>query len=295
MRLRFNATDPLTGQFRDIARDELAAAVRIAVDLALTPEKRIHDVRQRMKRMRALLRLVRPGFPDYSRENRAAAAASAGLSQMRDAAVLRQTLDTVLAANDAGGDGAHRLMEALDERIASDDTQQEALSGFAAATAPILERSEHWQLRREGTDLLLQGAKATYRSGRKAMRLARRSATAVDLHEWRKQVKYQLHQADFLLPRPTGPGGRIKSLRQLAKVLGRHHDQHVLREFFADHARWPDFARLDASIAASQDELREQAFALGDKLFRRKPDAWEARLQRKLAKHSAPAKRAQGQ
>ena len=292
MRIRFNATDPLTGQFRDIARAELAAALRIAVDLELTPEKRIHDVRRRMKMTRALLRLVRPGFPDYSPENRAAADAAGGLSQMRDAAVLRQTLSSLLAAaDDTRKKDAQRLMEALDERISSDETQQEALSTFAAATAPILERSEHWRLSRDDAEMLLQGAEATYRSGRKAMRLAVQSGTAVDLHEWRKLVKYHLHQIDFMVLRPDGARGKNKSLRRLAKILGSHHDQHVLRSYFSDRSRWPEFAPLDATIEASLDELSQQAFALGEDLFGRKPGAWRERLQRKFEKHSADANR----
>ncbi|HKN40971.1 MAG TPA: CHAD domain-containing protein [Acidimicrobiia bacterium] len=61
----------------------------------LDPDEAAHDARKRAKKLRALLRLVRPELGDdvYRRENRALRDAARRLSPVRDAWVLVETLD----------------------------------------------------------------------------------------------------------------------------------------------------------------------------------------------------------
>ena len=92
--------DPVDSCFRAIAVDQLDEAL---ADLA-TPEGHgrsvVHEARRRCKKLRGLLRLVRPAFPEFARENAAIRDAAALLSHLRDAEVLRQTVADLGKAHD---------------------------------------------------------------------------------------------------------------------------------------------------------------------------------------------------
>src|ERR1041384_5148276 len=67
------------------------------------PDEATHDARKRTKKLRALLRLVRPELGDdvYRRENRALRDASRRLSGVRDAWVLVEALDDLGLPDDS--------------------------------------------------------------------------------------------------------------------------------------------------------------------------------------------------
>ena len=132
----------------------------------------IHEARRRAKKLRGLLRLVRPAFSDFSKENASLRDAAALLSHLRDADVLKHMIGAL--AEHAGAD-ADRL-RAIAERLGADDSRQgeaEAkLRQFRVALATIRERAESWSADPDGIKPLLAGLERTYRNGRKRMEKA---------------------------------------------------------------------------------------------------------------------------
>ncbi|MDP3895474.1 MAG: CHAD domain-containing protein, partial [Mesorhizobium sp.] len=84
---------------RRIALEQIDAALEAAGPDAARDD-RIHRLRKGCKKLRGLIRMVRPVFDGYAVENAAIRDAAAGLSGARDAEVMIATLD--MLAIDAG-------------------------------------------------------------------------------------------------------------------------------------------------------------------------------------------------
>ncbi|AMY67563.1 CHAD domain-containing protein [Frigidibacter mobilis] len=80
---------------RRIAAEELAAALAELDKSALPEALLVHGLRKHVKKIRGLIRLVRPNFPGYDLENAALRDAARGISGLRDAEVLRATLERI--------------------------------------------------------------------------------------------------------------------------------------------------------------------------------------------------------
>ena len=92
MSFQWSQTDRTAGEgFLRIARDQIAKAIATAGDDGKSTEKRVHEVRRRCKRLRALLRLVRHDFPEYAAVNALLRDAAGGLSGSRDQWVALET------------------------------------------------------------------------------------------------------------------------------------------------------------------------------------------------------------
>src|SRR5262245_5933575 len=123
MSFRFKLDEPLAKGVSHIGLEQLARA-----EAALGNEKDtargIHDARRCLKRLRALLRLVRPALAKktYAAEMRRLRGIARMLSATRDAHVMRQTMDKL-----AGRFGA------LPKDFASLPARASAANGKAAA------------------------------------------------------------------------------------------------------------------------------------------------------------------
>jgi CHAD domain-containing protein len=253
---------------RRIAREEAEgalAAIRAEVDLG----PRVHEMRKAVKKLRGLLRLVRPVFPEAGAENAVLRDAGRGLSGLRDAAVQLATLEDL----SEGMDAARRadLLAPFQEAAPHHDARagSEMLPPFADAMASLRDRSEGWTLRRDGWDALEPGLKATWEAARKAMKQARRHPEPEHLHEWRKRAKDHWYQARLLHPIwPAMMKPHVEAADELGEVLGDINDLAVLRERL-DLAPLAAALRSEARDLASlrHAELMARAIPLGRRLF----------------------------
>ena len=94
MSFRIDPRLPLTAEVRRIAKDEIEGMLRHLASAPDSPDKAMHGCRKRIKRLRALLRLVRTGDPGFIREENARYRdISASLAGPREAAALIETID----------------------------------------------------------------------------------------------------------------------------------------------------------------------------------------------------------
>lgn len=266
---------------RRLVADDLAGA---QADLKAngSAEERIHRVRQRLKRMRTLLRVVKPALPgEVTAAARALAAAARLLAEPRDADVVaasaRGLREVALPGEDAG----------LDRVVAELDRQAEEAHHRAAPVCLVKERLAEAEaglgrLPRglDGVALFERALARSYRKGRRGMTQAQSSVATPDLHRWRKAVKDYwnlIRLGRMRLPRQVR--ATAADLARLGEVLGLDHDHAVLAERLAlSPDPDPGLMRHLSLIARERRRLEEEAFRLGAILYRRKPSKQAQRL-----------------
>lgn len=272
----FRRRIPIEEAFRALALGEIDAAIGAARSSAPAAD-RIHDVRTDCKRLRALLRLVRPAFPAFEAENAAIRELAAGLAHTRDAAVMNATLGRLLGKrgrSPASGRG-------IEAAAPDEEAEAAALSRFLPAARELRQRAAGWALTSRSLRVLAGGAGETYRGAWSGMGRARRSGRPADFHEWRKETKYLLYQREFLAGLRPHVFPPVKAITRLGDLLGRHHDLQVLRDYTARHGH-PDMDEIERLAAARQVELGRRALRLGRSVLVEKPKRWGARLGARL-------------
>lgn len=244
----------------------------------------IHELRKSNKRVRALLRMVRPvvGEKVYRAENEVLAKASRLVGPVRDGKVLidavtrlRGRYGHLLAPGIFGGieerlrNRQHRMMA----RVIEDP---EVMGQVSALIYRARSRYAAWPTDasdpRIGPRIIPNsfrsiggGISQTYERGRKAMNLAYDRRNPEQFHEWRKQVKYLRHQMQIVSPVwPEVIGGLASSLEQLGDVLGDEHDQsELIRITAALPELAPDPDERNLLVALSNQRRRELEAAAG--------------------------------
>jgi len=254
------------------------------------PSDCIHGARKDLKKLRAVLRLLRRALGDdlYRIENDRYREAGRLLSPSRDARVKLETLDALRERPGgqlpvAATDEWRELLRAECEQ-AVDDVRGggESLDRAVELIEAGRERIATWPLRPDSWKLVGPGVGRAYRRGRKAMRKAAEEPSGERLHEWRKRAKdlwYHLRILHDALPENLA--SMLAQVDELADVLGAHHDSEVLRADLLGRElpTVPRPALVDA-IAARQQELAATAFDLGKQLYEIKPKAFRRKMKR---------------
>jgi CHAD domain-containing protein len=286
---RLSIADDVPSTVRACAREQLAGAIERLERAEEDPVEAVHDARKHVKKLRALLRLVRPalGASAYRAENVALRDIARGLSATRDADVLVESV-AALAKRFAGRlpattfDGVREaLAQAPDAPGDGAAERATALAELRAAAA----RVEDWPLEGAGWETVLAGIARSYRRGREAAAEAGEEPTVERLHEWRKRVKDLWYHERLLAPAwPAVIGAHGEEAHALSELLGEEHDLAVLRERLdglalapAVEAEVPALAEL---VEERRAELRDRAQRLGRRLYAESSKAFARRLER---------------
>jgi CHAD domain-containing protein len=297
-RYRLHPDEGASEGIRRVARGQLElASNRLTHSGRKEMGEAVHEARKSLKRLRAVVRLARRPLGDdvYRQENRTFRDAGRELSDVRDAQVIRETLDELTARyGDELPKGAFRgLRDALDaeaqaahERV-RDDT---AATGQLFATLDAARtRVATWPLPENGDgSILVPGFHRIYRRGRRALRAARKDPSTENLHELRKRAKDLWHAAQVL--RPADPK-RLKPLGRRAHALsdrlGDDHDLAVLLDAARERAvalAPGELALLRALVDRRRARSRGDALARGRRVYARKPRAWARRLDAQMSR-----------
>ncbi|MGH9027912.1 MAG: CHAD domain-containing protein [Acidimicrobiia bacterium] len=248
----------------------------------------VHDVRTRTKRLRAIVRLARPQMGKaYKRENAALRDLARELGGARDAEVMVETFDDLLAGASDQTDGrdfapararlGRRALEATKElQEMADERGGSVRTGLLAVSA----RVPGWPIDDLDRDGLMAGVLENYRQGRQARREAGAAPTPEIFHEWRKRAKYGWYQMQILQPvapdllRPVAD-----AYHELSSLLGDDHDLVVLSEALrADGSDRGSVDNLQVLIDGRRRELEDRAIDLGDHLYAEKPKQFRRHL-----------------
>ena len=275
-------SDAVEEAFRSIALSQVDEALEALASPDAEKRSVVHEARRRCKKLRGLLRLVRPAFPAFREENAAIRDAAALLSHLRDAEVLRETVGRL--ADNSGSDAVQRVAARLSAEPLP-EPPPDKLTEFRLRLLAVRERAAGWSLRKDDPAVLLTGLRQSYDDDRKRMTAALQSGDPVDFHDWRKAQKYHGFHVDLL--RRAAPDvleADLKTVDKLSDLLGVHHDLAVLLHAVdGDEARFgnaEDVAALREAIVERRAEIEEKAANLGRQLLAEKPRALARRFTR---------------
>lgn len=271
MAFRLNKQDrDLTQLLRRIAAQELGAA------LAHAPgdDGAVHDCRKRVKKLRALLRLVRAGLPAARAASRALGDAAGQLSAVRDAQVMLATHDR-LAPDLADGPLRAQLAARLSAAQA-DPAQAARADAFRDVLAAVQAQAGHWRVTGGDARVLRAGLCRTRRRALRAMDAAQDDRDGEPMHDWRKRVKDLWYQSRLLAPVwPAILDPMGDQTGDLGEMLGDHHDLIVfaaLLDGLPGDLAGPA-ADLRTRAARARGQIEARAFPLGRLILSGDPDA----------------------
>ena len=280
---------PLVDEVRNVASDQIGRALDSLENADRDLEDSVHDVRKRMKKLRGLLRLVRPGLGStYKVENEVFRDTARLFSDVRDAQVLRETLDKL--ADHASGDQADEMLSPVrdwaDERR-HDVLAEKGLGNRLDDAGQRLEQARgrvgDWKIDCPPGAAIHGGLKKTYKRARKGFHDAQERPDPERLHEWRKRVKYHWYHCHLLREAwPEVMEARADALDDLGDLLGDDHDLVVLSEVLRENATGEvpqSSIRFAIELATDQRQgLRRRAFALAPRLMVERKGALARRL-----------------
>jgi CHAD domain-containing protein len=272
MAFRFKVGESFEEGFRRIALEQIdrASAQLLQGD---NQDVAVHETRKALKRLRALLRLVRPaiGKEAFRGENSELRDIGQSLSGARDRHVLLETANKL----DASGAFSRRaIAENLRQAITAANGEGGPLSlkGAAGRLAQSRKRLGALTLEGEGFAIVGKGLEASYKRARRAFADAYANPSDEGFHEWRKGAQRHWRQM-VLLSRawPQCLEARAGEARELSQLLGDDHDLAVLVGFVHSEPgsalRGETAALVETAARNRQGELRGAARPRGDRLF----------------------------
>ncbi len=298
MAYQLDPAQPLDAEIRRITTGLIDHAVAKIDDAEAAPHEAVHEVRKDCKKLRGLLRLIRPAAPRlYKHENAAFRDAAASLSVLRDAEAAIETFDALIDHFRANLEPRslvplrQRLEDHKAEVAAGAQALDEQLDVARATLVAARERIPQWALPPDvahddaGWSLIGAGLHKTYKRGRRAMQEAYAEPGVAAFHEWRKRAKYLRYH--LRLVRTAWPGllkATHKEVKCLGDLLGDDHDLAVLGQVIDEaEALSPsnDPEQILLALAAQRSEqLRDAAYWLGSRLYVEKPKHLDQRMKR---------------
>jgi hypothetical protein len=287
MAFRFKRRESPDDAFRRIVDEEFLGLT----EALAAADPGIHEARRRSKKLRALVALVAAALDVRAarRADEALAKIARALAPVRDAEARRETLATLLARSDPR---ARQRFAAIESLLAAQADSARRLTLTPADLRDVSRLIEDAQMRlralsftRRGWRAIGPGLRRTYRRGRKALAAALDDPTPEPRHCWRRRVKRLA--AHFRLLQNLQPrklAALARRADQLATLLGDEHDLALLRQHLASHAKrtrtHADYTGITTLLDRRRAALRRRADRLGRTLYRAKPAAFTARLER---------------
>ena len=218
----------------------------------------VHEVRKRLKELRAITDLLRARLPHHGREERTDFRnAGRRLAGARDAEAALEAFDNLGTTDFAA------IREVLACRV-SHSVNSDAVQSLAAARR----RVAAWPVEGMHDDDLWSAFRRSYHRARNAMAAAKDAGTPELFHEWRKRTKTLWYESRLL------SDDSAKQLHKLSEILGDHHDLAMLDlllrlspETYGDPI---SVLRLLNLIAERMRDLEARALSHGEDLFSRR-------------------------
>lgn len=304
MAYRIQIAAPLDEEARRILIEQIERAekrLRSGEDRATA----VHEARKHFKRVRALLRLLRPaiGKEAFARENADFRETALLLAGARDAHVLGLTLARLETEHTLDPKrhtaGTRRAIAELPDVLdAAPDSApiRGALRRLEAARA----RMSALKIDAKDFAVAAAGLKRCYREALDARAAALADGSDEAYHEWRKRVQQHWRQMGLLAKAwPDYFNARIHAAKRLATKLGDDHDLAVLIAFIqrqpagaigaAERRKLVKLARKSqAALRQSSTLDAERLFADSPKGLTRRVEAyWQAACSAALAGNAA--------
>lgn len=273
----------------------LAEEVKAALDALESPDQAngeaIHSIRKRIKKIRALFRLVRSELKekDFQRENSHYRAIGHQLSGLRDATVMIKTLDKL--REDQPDRIAPQVYATLHKALVSQQDQAtreffEEGSNIKRVIDALRQASRRvpgLSGKQNSFRLLDPNLKDIYRRARKALKVTVDEPTIDHFHELRKHVKNSWYHIRLL--QPIWPGlfrAYEQEFGRLGELLGDDHDFGVLAQAIeSDQLLLRNKQAKEAILQGLHEQrvqLQEQIYPLANRLLAEKAGSFVKRF-----------------
>ncbi len=276
-------------EVRRLIDKQLAAAIALGEKVGDSKSAdEIRQARRHVKKVRALIRLVRPALgARYKPMDRRLKAVNRLLGPIADGEAVVDTLDRL-------GRKYPPLSGHTGAAIRAGLLAREARAGQRAKNSRIprtmrrllqaeQQRVQGWKNRIGGVRTIARGLERTTRDARRAMALTAVHPTTENYHSWRRRVKDHWLQVRLIQERcGNGLRGDAHRLERLDGVLGEYHNCVLLIQVLVDEALIPraDTAGVVRLIRRFQAELRRKALKTGAAIYQEKPEVFVKRVMR---------------
>lgn len=247
------------------------------------PDAAVHAVRKSLKKMRALLRLVRPAIKvkTFRKADRAVRDLAHQLGGARDSAVMLAAFDQLVEhfspfLSDAACVPirqvlASRYQATIEHHLSSMD--YDSIRSQLDNLESLLKQLD---LRKFSKEKLLGSVLDTYRQGRDELAALRTDPTTEHGHALRKQTKYLWYQLRLLSKSNDVQLKKlIQGLNELGEILGQDHDLAILSDTLK---RQPEICCnsirsefVTGLIETRRVTLLSAALRMADKIYAQKP------------------------
>jgi len=284
---RLETGQAVSGEIRRIVLQQLDRATSELTAIG-DPEsdQAIHDARRRVKKIRAIIRLVRPVLdkahradPELRRVSKLLAPVADGQGVIDTLSLLVKRYRRELPKKTAAAirNGLIDRSRQIDSKASKEGVLEQAQSTLRAER----QRVKQWRLRAEGFRALAPGLKNSVRRARAAMMTAWLDPTAQNHHTWRRHVKNHWFHVRLLSARC---GYRLqpyqRQLEALDGILGEYHNLVLLHEVLVSDSTLAknEIARCLRIVQRYQAELRRQSQLLGIRVYSEKPRRFVRRV-----------------
>jgi CHAD domain-containing protein len=285
MAYRFKSGEKVESGVQRIAAEQLDELLAELDDDSISVDERIHSSRKRGKKVRGLLRLVRPALGStYRVANEALRDAARLLSPARDGQIIIVAFDAVtkrVTAEDQSNAKANStvrdwLLNRREELIGEPSELQDRLAEYRKRITSIRHRIGDWHVEKKSVRAIRQGFQRTYAAAKSAFAGTSENGATDAFHQWRRRVKD--HWCHLLLLENLWPQvlkSHSDRVNELAGLLGEANDLAVLRQALQSKSKESgEAAPFDAIVKLAvqrQERLQAKAKILGPDLFQAKP------------------------
>jgi len=284
---RLKSGQSVSNEVRRIVLRQLDLAASELVSIG-DPEsdEAVHDARRRVKKIRAIIRLVRPVLdkpyrsdPDLRRVSRMLAPVADGKGVIDTLNELPHRYRKQLPRKTTAAIRSDLIAreKQIDRKAAKDGVLQEAKKTLRHER----ERVKHWKLSADGFRAIAPGLKESVRRARTGMVTAWLRPTASNHHTWRRHVKNHWFHVRLLQARC---GNRLqpyqRQLEALDGALGEYHNLVLLHEVLVSDSTLSrkEVARCIRIVERYQQALRRNAQVLGMRIYDEKPGRFVRRV-----------------
>jgi CHAD domain-containing protein len=290
MAYRLARKEDVVAGIQRITIEQINKAIAEIESSTLNPHEKVHQIRKRCKKIRGVIRLVRPALgKTYAFENAWFRDTAGELADFRDTRVLIGTYDQVMDAFEEHVERSafapvRRALTQREKQLFHTQDLDQRLEQASARFVQARKRAKSWALQEQDFTAVSAGFLKTYRRGRQALIQAYTDPTPVRFHEWRKRVKYHRYHTRLLshLWQPVMME-LWREVKTLSDLLGDDHDLAVLHQILLTE---PEFgqdedrqAALIGLIKSRRTMLETAAQPLGERIYAEKPKRLRQRLE----------------
>ncbi len=290
MAFRLKKGAPVATEVRRIVLRQLEVAVSELHTVGdPQSDEAVHDARRRVKKIRAIIRLVRPVLDKaYRSVDDDLRTVAHMLAPVADGRGIIETLDEL--ARRYGKALPPRTIEAARKgvirhgaRADREATERGILEVAAGTLRSERKRIKHWHMSAQGFRAIGPGLEESYRRARRMMIVAWSKPKPSHFHTWRRYVKDHWFHVRLLEGRcGYHLVGYERRIEALDGVLGEYHNVILLRDVLVTDVDLPreETALCLRVVARYQRLLRRHAELLGVRIYTERPRRFVRRIRR---------------